>query len=146
MARRETTIHFTTLEIFVQKIKKVAADHEMKLTEVDKDTANRRLENAYDEIEGALMSRSLTVVQISTWARGEEYQLDIAMYFYCKDSGWGGRLEEETDWTTVFDRRKELVKIPIVSNDGVLLSKNAGAVARGMDLEKINENLGISYS
>jgi len=141
-----TVIHFATLGTFIKKIKKVAADHEMILTEVDKDTAQRRLENSYDEIEGALLSRGLSVVQISTWARGEEYQLDIAMYFYCKDSGWGGRLEEETDWTTVFDRRKELVKLPIISNDGVVLSKSAGAVASGMDLEAINDNLGISSS
>ncbi len=143
---RITTSHFTTLEIFIAKIKKIAADHQMELTVVDKDTAQRRLENAYDEIEGALISRGLTVVQISTWARGEEYQLDIGMYFYCKDSGWGGRLEEETDWTTVFDRRKELTKIPIISNDGLLLLKNAGTVASGMNLEQINDNLGISYS
>ena len=118
----------------------------MTLTEIDKDVAQRRLESAYDIIEGALLTRALTTVQISTWARGEEYQLDIAMYFYCKDSGWGGKLAEETDWTTVFDRRKEPVEIPIVSNDGVLLSKSGKAVASGMDLEAINESLGISYS
>jgi hypothetical protein len=103
----------------------------------------RRLENAYDIIEGALLSRGLTVVQISTWARGEEFQLDLATYWYGKDEGWGGRFEDESDWIAVFNREKELETIPIVSNDGVLLASGAGIVAEGIDMIKTNAALGI---
>lgn len=103
--------------------------------------ALQRLNEAYNAIEGALIPRGLSVVQISTWARGEEFQLDIATYWYAKDSGWGGKLVDEVDWTKVFDRTKKLSTVAIINNDGVLLSAGHG-VAVGMDLMDINENLG----
>ena len=103
----------------------------------------RRLESAYDIIQGVLMARGLTNVQISTWQRGEEFQLDIATYWYCKDEGWGGKLAEERDWVAVFNREKELMTVPVVTNEGVLLLGGAGIVADGINLIDQNANLGI---
>jgi len=105
----------------------------------------RRLEDAYQEILGALVQRGLTVVQVSTWARGEEFQLDIATYWYCKDSGWGGKDPDTEDWTKVFDRREELKTIPILDNSGSELAKGEGPVGSHMNLLAINENLGYEY-
>lgn len=108
----------------------------------DSVVALRRLENAYNAIMGALLQRGLTSVQISTWARGEEFQLDIATFWYCKDSGWGGKDIDEVDWTKVFDRSKELKTVAVVSNNNVLLLSGT-AVAEGQDLLSSNESLGI---
>jgi len=132
--------HFTTDAKFEEKIKKLAADHNLTLTAVDSIIALRRLDESYNEILGALMARGLTVAQIDLWDRGEEFQLDIATFWYCKDSGWGGKNVDEEDWTTVFDRRKELKKIPITANSVLIESP---AVAVGMDLLSVNRNLGI---
>jgi len=130
------------LEINIDSL--IGGEYEINNTTVGRGEAIlRRLENAYDIIEGALLSRGLTVVQISTWARGEEFQLDLATYWYGKDEGWGGQLMEERDWLGVFNREKELETIPIVSNDGVLLASGAGIVAQGIDMLEGNANLGI---
>jgi hypothetical protein len=102
----------------------------------------RRLESAYDIIQGVLMKRGLTDVQISTWQRGEEFQLDIATYWYGRDSGWAGKADEERDWLLVFNREKELTDVPIVDNTGVLLESGKGVVAEGINLINENEKLG----
>ena len=111
----------------------------------DSVVAARRLDQAYNIIEGALLTRGLTTVQISTWCRGEEFQLDIATYWYAKDCGWGGKLVEEVDWTTVFNREGELATVPIVNNTGVLLLAGKEPVGLAMDFMQINEDKGISY-
>ncbi len=108
----------------------------------DEVLATRRLEQAYDDIQGVLMSRGLTAVQVSTWQRGEEFQLDIATFWYAKDCGWGGKIVDEVDWTRVFDRREELKTVAILDNTGTLLVKS-GVVASGLNLIDINANLGI---
>lgn len=119
-----------------------AVEETTKGGSVDSSIALRRLENSYEEILGALMDRGLSVVEISTWARGEEFQLDIAIFWYAKDSGWGGKLVDEVDWTKVFDRREELKTVAIINNDGALLLSGK-AVAAGQDLIATNEALGI---
>lgn len=132
--------NFTTTDKLEDKIKKLASDHRMTLSAQDSIEAARRLTQAYNEILGALLSRGLSKTQIDAWGRGEEFQLDIAIFWYCKDSGWGGKQADEEDWTTVFDRRKELLDIPVVVSDVLVGSP---AVALGMDLIRINEDLEI---
>jgi len=137
-----TTSHFTTVEKFEAKLAKLATNHSLDYSEADEVILTRRLEDAYNEILSALAARGLSVVQISTWARGEEFQLDIATFWYAKDSGWGGKLEDEIDWTKVFDRRAELKTVAVIDNDGTLLSQGSG-IGIGIDLEEVNDNLGI---
>lgn len=103
----------------------------------------RRLESAYDIIQGALMSRDLSDVQISTWQRGEEFQLDIATYWYGRDVGWAGTAQEDRDWLLVFNREKELETVAVVNNDGTLLLGGKGIVAEGINLITENAKLGI---
>lgn len=136
------TVGFTTTTILEEKIKKLAADNNLELESEDSTVAARRLQEAYDVIRSVLLSRGLTLVQISTWQRGEEFQLDIATFWYCKDSGWGGKIIDEVDWTTVFNRLEELKTVSVMDSDGVLLLKS-GVVAVGMNLLDINANLGI---
>lgn len=107
--------------------------------------ARRRLDQAYNAIEAILIGRSLTRLQLSIWARGEEFQLDIATYWYCKDSGWGGKLVDEKDWTKVFDRISELEKMTIIDNNGNILLQGKGPVAKVIDLISANTNLGINF-
>jgi hypothetical protein len=137
------TIHFTTTDKFKEKLSKLAANNNLTFESEDVKRLEQRLTEAYNEIEGALLVRGLSVMQISTWKRGEEFQLDIATYWYAKDCAWGGKAFEEKDWTKVFDRRMELTKVPIVSNDGVVLSKATGAFAEGLNLLDVNASLGI---
>jgi hypothetical protein len=137
------TTHFTTLEKFQNKISKLATDNSLEFNTNDVERMRQRLEFAYNIIEAALMERGLTQIQVSTWKRGEEYQLDIATFWYAKDCGWGGKLIEDKDWTKVFNREGELSTAAIVTNDGVLLSKTKGPVAKVIDLKQVNENLGI---
>jgi len=141
----DTTVHFTTLEKLQRKISKLATDNNLVFNANDVEALTHRLESAYNEIEAVLMQRGLTEVQISTWRRGEEYQLDIATYWYAKDCGWGGKQIEDKDWTKVFNRAAELEKITIVSNGGVIMARNKGPVAKFMDIKAANENLGIYH-
>lgn len=138
-----STVNFTTTEKFRTKLAKLAADHNMEFTPGDVEVLTRRLSDAYNEIASIMIGRGLSVVQISTWARGEEYQLDIATFWYAKDSGWGGKDFEEKDWTTIFDRRKELKTVAVLDNSGSVLSPGSGTVAVGMDLLAKNAALGI---
>lgn len=137
------TVNFTTVEKLRDKLAKLAANHQLEFNEVDNTRIEARLRDAYNEIVGILTVRGLNMIQISTWARGEEFQLDIATFWFCKDSAWGARILDEKDWTKPFDRREELKTIPIISNDGTLLARATGAVAEGLDLLEVNKNLGI---
>lgn len=142
----DTVVHFTTLEAMQQKVAKLAADNKLEFDVNDTAVLTRRLDQAFHIIETVLIARGLSAVQISTWSRGEEFQLDIATFWYGKDSGWGGKLIEEKDWLKVFNRETELIVVPVVSNDGVLLVGGVGeAVAVGMDLMAINQGLGITH-
>ena len=137
------TVHFTTSDIFKDKLAKLAADNNLDFSLEDEIVLDRRLENAYNAIEGVLLSRGLDLISISTWKRGEEFQLDIATYWYAKDSGWGGKAYDEKDWTKVFDRLKELATLPIISNEGEILARGTGPVAVGQNLLDTNAALGI---
>jgi hypothetical protein len=132
-----TTLHFTTLEKFQDRISKLLANHSLVINATDTSIMTDRLNYAYNAIEDALMARGLTAVQISTWKRGEEYQLDIATYFYILDCGVFKNTEGEEDWVKAFDRREELKVVTVISNDDVLLIKSIG-FASGVDLQTIN--------
>lgn len=140
-----TTIHFTTVEKFKDKIKVLVTSHDLKLDNSETTELRRRLSESYNEIEGALLARGISAVEISTWARGEEFQLDIATYWYCRSKGWGAKNTDEQDWVKPFDRRAELQTVAIVSNDSILLAGSKNAVALGMDLRDINRNKGRGF-
>jgi len=140
-----TTVGFTTVGDLSAKLNQVAADNNMTFSDANAATMLRRLIDAYNEIVSRLMKRGLTQAEISTWVRGEEFQLDIATYWYGRDCGWGSKLQEERDWIKVFDRTKELDDVAVISNDGNLLLSGTKKFAKVMDLMAINENLGIVY-
>ena len=135
-------VKYTTTERFQEKLAKLSSDNKLDFTTEDTNVLQRRLVNAYNIIFGVLVSRGLTEIQISTWIRGEEFQLDIATYWYAKDSGWGGKSYDEKDWTKVFNREKELSIIAVISNEGLVLVKGFGTVTSGLNLLEINEALG----
>jgi hypothetical protein len=141
----EGVSHFTSTSMFELKLAKLAADNNLVFGNEDKTMLYFRLEAAYAIIQSALITRGLTDVQISTWNRGEEFQLDIATYWYAKDSGWGAKTFEEKDWTTVFNRVKELEAVAVISNDGDVLLGSKGPVADVVNLLDINYDLGISH-
>jgi hypothetical protein len=138
-------IHFTTVEKFKDKLQVLANTHGVSFNPQETAELKRRLEEAYNEIEGVLIPRGISRVQISTWARGEEYQLDIATFWFCKSKGWGAKLVEEKDWTKPFDRRTELSTVAVINNDGSVLSGSKNAVAVGIDLQTVNENKGCGF-
>jgi hypothetical protein len=140
-----STVNFTTTEKLSIKLKKLAAEYNLDFNANDDTIIERRLSNAYEAIVSVLVPRGLTLVQISTWRRGEEFQLDIATFWYCKDCGWGGKDQDGVDWTTVFNRVKELDTVAIINNDGELLSRTTTSAAVGMDLIAINDSLGIRH-
>lgn len=134
---------FTTLGDLHSKLKQLAADHQIDFSIANLSQMTKHLQQSYNTIREKLVARGLTFVQVSTWTRGEEYQLDIATYWYARGSGWGGKLEEEKDWVSVFNRVKELDEIAIVNNDGNILLNSKQAVAVHMDLVSINSNLSL---
>ena len=136
-------VGFTDTDTFETKLKKLAADHDMTLTAADSTIAARRLQDAYNIILAALMARGLTKAQVDTWSRGTEYQLDIATYWYGRDSGWSKRTSmEEEDWLKVFDRAGELKDCVVIDDSGTILLSSGNVVARVMDLEELNSAKG----
>lgn len=111
------------------KVAKVAADHNMTLNAVDSAVAARRLASAYQIVLGALIDRGLSKAQADTWARGEEFQLDIATYWYGCDSGWNRMQRDDQDWLRVFNREEELATVKLLDADGEPLGESGVAVA-----------------
>jgi hypothetical protein len=140
------TSHFTTTDKLEAVIKRLCGNQNITFDTDELDILVRRLDNAYEIIAGKLMSRGLTEVQISTWRRGEEYQLDLATYWYGRNNGWGQKEEDEKDWILPFNRTDELDSVPIISDSGELLvigneDKN---FAVGVNVCEINETLGYN--
>lgn len=138
-------IGFTTAEKLYEKIKKLGSDNNMELQAPDENEVTRRLNDSYNMIVAKLVNRGLTLIEVSTWVRGEEYQLDIALYWYAKASGWGGKIDGEVDWTTVFNRIDELDTIAILNSSGEVLLKDNKRFAVGMNLIEANNLLGDYY-
>ncbi len=136
------TVHFTTITLFEKKLAKVAADNNLDFSAEETVIYTRRLENAYNIILGALRSRGLSVANVNLWARGEEFQLDIATYWYGRDAGWGSKGDDEKDWVKVFDREEELATVSILDTSGNVLSKGGGIAAEGINLLDANAALG----
>ena len=136
-------VHFTTAEKLSNKLAKVAADNNLAFEKGEIEILTRRLENAYDIILGALLVRGLTAAQVNTWARGEEFQLDLATYWYGRDAAWGTKTGDEQDWVKHFDRTKELDTVPIVNTSGTLLSSSGKVAAEGVNLLDVNAALGV---
>lgn len=111
------------------KVAKVAADHNMTLNAVDSAVAARRLASAYQIVLGALIDRGLSKAQADTWARGEEFQLDIATYWYGCDSGWNRMQRDDQDWLRVFNREEELATVKLLDADGEPLGESGVAAA-----------------
>jgi hypothetical protein len=111
------------------KVAKVAADHNMTLNAVDSAVAARRLASAYQIVLGALIDRGLSKAQADTWARGEEFQLDIATYWYGCDSGWNRMQRDDQDWLRVFKREEELATVKLLDADGEPLGESGVAAA-----------------
>ena len=115
-------VGYTNTADFEAKLKKVGADHNLTLNAVDQAIAARRLLDAYKIVVGRLVERGLTKAEADTWNRGEEFQLDIATYWYGADSGWKRMQRDERDWLNVFDREAELETVPLLKADYTALA------------------------
>jgi hypothetical protein len=102
---------------------------------VDSTAAARRLQNAYDTIVSRLVERGLSLAVVNTWKRGEEFQLDIATYWYGCDKGWMRQQRDEKDWLTVFNREKELATVPLIKTDFTSLSAGGDVAAAVWNIE-----------
>lgn len=140
-----TTWGYSTLGALVAKLEKLSADNNITFDLSDQARMFQRLKDSYNEIMTILMGRGLTEVQVSTFGRGAEFQLDIATYWYGRDSGWGTRLEEERDWIKVFDRRDELRDMTILDNSNNLLTKGKQGYAQTFDLTSKNKDAGVYH-
>jgi hypothetical protein len=136
------SINFTTDDRFYNRIKKIAGEQKTQLSDIDKEAALLALNTAYQDIVGVLTARGLSAVEISSWARGEEFQLDIATYWYGRVSGWSTTNEGDRDWLTVFDRRQELNNIAIIDNSGEVLVGSKSGFAVGMNLLDAERDIG----
>ncbi len=134
--------HFTTTEKLAAKLAKVAADNKLAFSAAEIVIYTRRLESAYDIILGALRARGLSAANVDLWQRGEEFQLDIATYWYGRDAGWGSRSDDEKDWLKVFDREEELATATILDMSGNMLLKGGKIAAEGINLLDANAALG----
>jgi hypothetical protein len=123
-----STVGFTTTELLEAKLSKVAADHNLTFQAADSVIAARRLLNAYQIIVGKLIDRGMTLAAIATWSRGEEFQLDIATWWYGCDSGWNRMQRDDTDWLTVFKREKELDSVVLLDSDFAVIAEKPVAV------------------
>ncbi len=137
-------VHFTTTEKLTKKLAKVAADLNLEFEKDEVEIITRRLNSAYDIILSALLVRGLTAAQVDLWARGEEYQLDLATYWYGRDAAWGTKSGDEKDWVKHFDRTEELKTVAVVDTSGNLLLGTGVAIAEGINLLDANKALGYT--
>lgn len=87
--------------------------------------------DAYNHIKGVLTARGLTAAQVLLWKEGSAFELDLATYFYGQRVGWEKKVDGEAPWISRFDRRKELLKMPILLSDGTVITDEAGDTATG---------------
>jgi len=123
-------VGFTTTAKLDAKLQLLLAGNHV----VDTTTSARRLAQAYNIILSRLIERGLAKASIDTWLRGEEFQLDIATYWYGCDKGWLRQQRDEKDWLSVFNREEELTTVPLVKTDFTSISTD-DVVAVVWDLE-----------
>jgi len=87
--------------------------------------------DAFNHIKRVLIARGLTAAQVLLWTEGDAFELDIATYFYGQRVGWEKKVDGEAPWISRFDRRKELLKMPILLSDGTVITDEAGDTATG---------------
>lgn len=133
-----STVGFASTDLLEAKLKKVAADHNLVMKAADSVIALRRLTNAYHIIIGRLVERGLTKATIDTWIRGEEFQLDLATYWYGCDSGWKRMQRDERDWLNVFDREEELKTVPLLDEDFESIDGDGDVPVRVWNIEEDN--------
>src|ERR1700674_3285704 len=68
------------------------------------------LNESYADIISRLSARGFTPIQISQWDRGQEYQIDIGLFF-CLTKGGATQENVSADRFKVVDRREELCKV-----------------------------------
>ena len=68
------------------------------------------LNESYADIISRLSARGFTPIQISQWDRGQEYQIDIGLFF-CLTKGGATQENVSPDRFKVVDRREELCKV-----------------------------------
>ena len=125
-------------------LKAVLMDHHMDLEAADSTVIiTQRTEHAYQEVRTRLVGRGYTAAQIDTWARREEYQRDIAVWYCIQDKRF--RLNDEQDWSVFYNRVEELDTLELIDDDGALIVPG-GAVNlpfKIFNLEDINDDQDI---
>lgn len=85
---------------------------------------------AYNEIIGRLTDRGFTVAQIDSWARNDEFNRDIGLFWaLVKGAGLDGY---DDKWIERLDRREELDTVAVVIDDELVdPGDTSGSIGQG---------------
>ena len=83
---------------------------------------------AYGQIRAALARRGFSAAQIDAWDDGEQYQLDLGLFWALSKAG--STKDYDRKFIESFDRRKELATV-FVTTGGVAVSPATPRVAVG---------------
>ncbi len=136
------TIGWIVDTAFHAQLQQLLSDSSEDLSTGEIVIANAKLLESYNLIRSVLFSRGATQASLDLWLRRVEFQHDIATFLYVIVTG-KHRANEETSWWKPFDRRKELLTTEITLEDGTTITLPDDIVADVIDLEAINDNLGI---
>lgn len=78
--------------------------------------AQRAHQSAYLDIRGALLARGFTAAQVDAWARGEEFEHDIGLFWALVRGGRPAHITEEM--LAALDRRAELATVTVEIDSG----------------------------
>ena len=135
---------FATDTELIRRIEKITSDNREPLSVSDHVLIARRNAQGYDTILAALSARGLSKVQADLWTRGKEFQLDIATYWVLVDLYSGKAPNDKSDWIERYNREAELNVVEMLDVSGVELGEaSAGFAFRDMNLEQINDDLGV---
>jgi len=90
-----------------------------------------------------MLQRGFEIDVVDTWSERDAFALDIGVWLYAKRQGWDKNDEEDSNWLNQYNRIEELETVPLLLDDGTILTtktdENSTAMA-GVDLNEIYED------
>lgn len=132
------------------RLKNLFSNGEDDLTTLEETIASSAFTSALSIIKEEFLARGGTIAQIDLWLRQDEFRMDLATYASLMNLGKDrDEKDKHAAWAKHFDRRKELVDMPIALTDGTVLgsvkeqSLTDERPVNIFNLKSINDDLGI---
>ena len=137
------TIEWIDDDTVKRRVRRLTTAYDDDFSVEDQAILEEKTLDAYHDIAAVLIERGFTAAQILTWAQREEYQRDIAAYYFLLAVGF--RRGDKESWIEEFKRLEELEDKALVTDALAKIDPEVipDGPFRVVDIEAINEALEI---